>query len=80
MKTKVVVAALTILLALSSCRCTAERAAVDRLQEQQEKIFVKYTAYVAQDQKLDGPAKNDELLLLKSLRDITTSLKKSLGD
>lgn len=69
-----------IVLTLSACQCSAERGAVTRLQDQHEKLFVKYTAYVAQDPKLDAKAKDDELKLLQSLRDITSSLKRSLGD
>lgn len=72
--------AVTLVLALSSCKCTAEKAAVDRLQDQQEKIFSKYTMYVAKDEKLDAKAKDDELKLLQSLRDIVLALKRSLGD
>ncbi len=71
---------LVVLVLVSSCKCAAEKSAVDRLQDQQEKIFVKYQAYVAQDQKLSAPAKDDELKLLQSLRDIVTSLRKSMGD
>lgn len=82
MKRRFTLALLSAILALSfvSCKCSAEKAAVSRLQDQHEKLFVKYTMYVAKDEKLDAAAKNDELLLLQSLRDITQSLKKSLGD
>lgn len=81
MKKKLVVVAALIVLSLSSCKCSAEKAALDRLQDQQEKLFVKYTVYVNADPKLKTQAdKDDELKLLQSLRDITTSLRKSLGD
>ena len=63
---------------LSACSCSAERAAVQRLEGQHEKLFVKYSAYVAQDAKLDSAAKDDELKLLQSIRDITGALRKSL--
>lgn len=80
MRNKIVVVAVVLVLSLASCKCTAERAAVARLEDQQEKIFTKYSVYVAADAKLDAAAKNDELKLLQSLRDITSSLKRSLGD
>lgn len=72
------VAALAMLCA--ACSCPAERKAVDRLDEQQEKLFKKYEAYVSVDPKLDAGAKNDEMGLIRSLRDMMTSLKKSMGD
>lgn len=72
------VAALAMLCA--ACTCAAERKAVDRLDEQQEKLWTKYAFYVASDPKLDAAAKNDELKLIDSLRSIMKSLKKSLGD
>lgn len=71
---------LAIMVLASSCTCTAEKGAVSRLESQQEKIFVKYSAYVSKDDKLDAAAKDDELKLLQSLRDIVSSLKRSLGD
>ena len=73
-------AVLVLVVLLSSCKCTAEKAAVSRLEDQQEKIFVKYTAYVQADAKLSAPAKDDEFKLLQSLRDIVLALKRSLGD
>lgn len=72
------VLALTTL--LSACTCTAERKAVDRLAEQQEKLWTKYSLYVASDPRLDAAAKNDELRLIDSLRDLMKSVQKSLGD
>ena len=63
-----------------ACSCPAERKAVDRLDEQQEKLFKKYEAYVASDPKLDAAAKNDEISLIRSLRDMMASLKKAMGD
>lgn len=80
MKKKVVAVAIVLVLSLASCKCTAEKAAVGRLQDQHEKLFTKYTAYVDADPKLDAAAKDDERKLLQSLRDITGSLKRSLGD
>ncbi len=80
MKKKVALVALVLVLSLASCKCAAEKAAVTRLEDQHEKLFQKYTVYVAQDPKLDARAKDDELKLLQSLRDITSSLKRSLGD
>jgi len=80
MKRKILAASIVLALSLASCKCSAEKAAVSRLQDQQEKVFAKYAAYVSQDAKLDAAAKDDELKLLQSLRDITTSLKKSLGE
>lgn len=80
MKTRIIVVAVALVLSLASCKCTAEKAAVDRLQDQQEKLFVKYTAYVNADPKLNAAAKDDEIKLLRSLRDVTSSLKKSLGE
>lgn len=80
MKKKALAFAVLIVLSVASCKCSAEKSAVDRLQAQHEKLFVKYTAYVAADPKLDFAAKNDEVLLLQSLRDITAALKRSLGD
>lgn len=66
---------------LLSCTCSAEKAAVSRLQEQHEKLFTKYAAYVMADPKLKTQAdKDDELKLLQSLRDIVLALKRSLGD
>lgn len=67
-------------LACSACRCSAERASVERLGDQQEKLFVKYEAYVSADPKLNAAGKNDEFGLIKSLRDMMTSLKKAMGD
>lgn len=80
MKKKIALVAVLLVLSLASCKCAAEKAAVTRLEDQQEKVFVKYSLYVAADPKLDAAAKNDELKLLQSLRDITSSLKRSLGD
>jgi hypothetical protein len=80
MKKLSVVVSLLLVLSVSSCKCSAEKAAVSRLEDQQEKIFAKYTIYVAKDANLDAKAKDDELKLLQSLRDITTSLKKSMGE
>lgn len=80
MRNKIVVVAVLLVLSLASCKCAAEKAAVGRLEDQQEKIFTKYTVYVASDPKLDAKAKDDELKLLQSLRDITSSLKRSLGE
>ncbi len=67
-----------VLLFLSACTCAAERAAVERLEGQHEKLFTKYAFYVAQDARLDAAAKDDQLKLLQSIRDITGALKKSL--
>lgn len=69
-----------LVLSLSACTCSAEKGAVTRLQDQQEKLFTRYTIYVAKDPNLDQKAKDDEVKLLQSLRDITSSLKRSLGD
>ena len=80
MKRKIISVAVVLVLSLASCKCSAEKAAVTRLEDQHEKLFVKYTIYVAKDPNLDAKAKDDELKLLQSLRDITSSLKRSLGD
>jgi len=69
-----------VVLLCSACSCPAERKAVDRLGDQQEKLFKKYEAYVASDAKLDAAAKNDEMGLIKSLRDMMASLKQAMGD
>jgi len=69
-----------VVLLCSACTCTAERKAVDRLGEQQEKLWTKYAFYVASDPRLDEAAKNDELKLLDSLRSLLASLRESLGD
>lgn len=83
----ILVAVLT--LALSACTCTAEKGAVSRLEQQHEKLKVKYLKYVDADPTIGGPnateeqrkkAREDERLLFQSLKDITDSLKKSLGD
>lgn len=71
---------LLAVLLTSSCKCAAEKAAVSRLEDQQEKVFLKYSAYVAKDAALDAPAKDDELKRLQSIRDIVSSLKRSMGD
>ena len=71
---------MVVVVLMTSCKCSAEKAAVDRLQGQQEKIFAKYSAYVAQDPALNAGAKDDELKLLQSVRDIVSSLKRSLED
>jgi len=82
MKKRLSLAILSIVLVLSlaSCKCTAEKAAVVRLEDQHEKLFAKYAVYVAQDSKLDAKAKDDEIKLLQSIRDITAALKRSMGD
>ncbi len=82
MKKRLALAVLSIVLvlSLSACKCTAEKAAVGRLGDQQEKVFVKYTMYIAKDDRLDAAAKDDELKLLQSIRDIVASLKRSMGD
>lgn len=80
MKTRIIAVAVVVLLSLSSCKCAAEKQGVSRLESQQEKLFQKYAAYVAKDDKLDAAAKDDEMKMVQSLRDITSSLKKSLGD
>lgn len=72
--------AAALALLCSACSCPAERKAVDRLDEQQEKLFKKYEAYVASDVKLDAAAKNDEMSLIRSLRDMMASLKKAMGN
>lgn len=80
---KLTLALLAALLAVSiaSCTCAAEKGAISRLQDQHEKLFVKYAAYVNADPKLKTQAdKDDELKLLKSISDIVSSLKRSLGD
>ena len=69
-----------VLLLISACSCPAERAAVERLEGQHEKLFTKYAFYVAQDAKLDAAAKDDQLKLLQSIRDITGALKKALEE
>ena len=83
----VLVAVLT--LALSACTCTAEKGAVTRLESQHEKLKVKYLKYVDADPNIGGPsateeqrkkARADERLLFDSLKSITDSLKRSLGD
>jgi len=80
MKKKMLAVAVALVLSLASCKCSAEKGAVSRLEDQQEKIFVKYTTYVNADPKLDAGAKSDELKLLQSLRDIVSALKRSMGD
>lgn len=81
MKKKLFIVISVLLISTVSCKCSAERGAVSRLQDQHEKLFVKYAAYVEADPKLKTRAdKDDELKLLQSLRDITSSLKRSLGD
>lgn len=80
---KISLATLSVVLAVSalSCTCAAEKGAVSRLQDQHEKLFTKYSAYVNADPKFKTQAdRDDELKLLQSLRDITSSLKRSLGD
>ena len=79
---KLAVSLMAILVALTmvACACKAEIAAVDRLGEQQEKLWTKYAFYVAADPKLDAAAKNDELKLIDSLRHLHASVRKSLGD
>jgi len=86
--TMVLVVALLVL-SLSACKCTAEKGAVTRLEGQHEKIKAKYLKYVDADPTIGGPnateeqrkkAREDERLLFQSLKDITDSLKKSLGD
>lgn len=69
-----------LLVFISACACPAERAAVERLEEQHEKLFSKYMVYVRADTKLDSKSKDDEEKLLKSLRDITEALKKALKE
>lgn len=69
-----------VLLLTTACSCPAEIKAIERLDEQQEKLFKKYEAYVASDPKLDSKGKNDEMNLIKSLRDMMASIRKSLGD
>lgn len=82
MKKRLTLALLSVVLILSlaSCKCSAEKAAVVRLEDQHEKIFTKYTTYVNADPKLDAKAKDDEQKLLQSIRDIVSSLKRSMGD
>ena len=66
------------LMLVAACTCKAEIAAVDRLGEQQEKLFKKYSVYVAADPKLDAKAKDDEMKLLESLRRLLASVRGSL--
>ena len=80
MRKLAILGAAAFALFLSACSCPAERKAVDRLDEQQEKLFKKYEVYVADDSKLDAAAKNDEMGLIRSLRDMMASLKKAMGD
>ena len=69
-----------LVLSLASCKCTAEKEAIDRLGSQQDKVFAKYEAYVTADPKLDVKEKDDERKLLQSIRDIVLALKRSMGD
>lgn len=72
---------LVLALMIASCRAPAEKLAVDRLESQQEKLFTKYTAYVNADPKFSDPkVKDDEMKFLQSIRDIVSSLKKSMGE
>lgn len=82
MKKRIALAAmsLVLVLSLSACKCTAEKGAVSRLEDQQEKLFTKYSIYVAKDNNLDAKAKDDEIKLLQSLRDAVAALKRSMGD
>lgn len=72
--------ALFLVMAVASCRAPAEKAAVDRLEGQQEKIFLRYQAYVQADASMDKAAKDDELKKIQSIRDITTSLKNAMKE
>ncbi len=65
---------------MAACACKAEIAAVDRLGDQQEKLFKKYSAYVAADTKLTAEAKDDEMKLLESIRHLFRDVRKGLGD
>lgn len=80
MRKLAILAVIGLGLALAACGCPAEIKAIERLGDQQEKLFVKYEAYVASDPKLDAAGKNDEMALIKSLRDMMASIKKGLGD
>ncbi|MGH8895486.1 MAG: hypothetical protein ACRDZ4_00340 [Egibacteraceae bacterium] len=80
---------LVFALASAACHCTAEKGAVTRLEQQHEKLAVKYLKYVDADPNIAGPsatedqkakARQDERELFRSLRSITDSLKRSLGD
>lgn len=84
-----VLAVMVLALSLGACTCTAEKGALTRLDQQTDKLAVKYLKYVDADPAIGGPsatdeqrkkAREDERLLIQSIKDIIASLKKSLGD
>ena len=84
----VLVAVLALTLG-ACCSVDVEKGALTRLEQQHDKLGVKYLKYVDADPQIGGPnateeqrkkAREDERLLLKSIKDIIESLKKSLED
>ncbi len=68
--------------ALAACSCPAEKAAIDRLDNQHQNLSKKYLYYVENDPRFasDPKAKQDERDLLKSIQSIIDSLKKAFAE
>lgn len=69
-----------ILFTLIGCACPAEKAAVERLESQHEKLFTRYVEYAGKDPTYDAKTREDDQKWFQSIRSITTSLKKALED
>lgn len=87
--TMVLVVSAMVLSLSACCSIAPEKGAITRLEGQHEKLRAKYLKYVDADPTIGGPnatpeqrakAREDERLLFQSLKDITDSLKRSLGD
>jgi hypothetical protein len=75
-----VLLSLVLALGLTSCKCSAERAAVVQVEKSHDMIAKKLLDYVDRDASLNAAAKDDWKKLVESDRRNIESLKKALGD
>jgi hypothetical protein len=72
--------ALLAALACGACKCTAEKAAVSRIQATHEKVAKKLLDYVDKDPALKPEDKKDWRLLVESDQRNVEALRKALED
>lgn len=65
-------------LLLAGC-CDIELRAVEDVRKSQEIVVREYAVYVANDQTLDADHKKERADLVKTLRELTETLRKSAG-
>jgi hypothetical protein len=80
MRTLSLAFALLAVLACGACKCTAEKAAVSRIQATHEKVAKKLLDYVDKDPALKPEDKKDWRLLVESDQRNVEALRKALED